>query len=340
MALIFGDGFDHYATGTGDILKKWTSSVSMASGISAGTGRRGGASLHVFGAVRYLTRAFSSSATWIVGVAVQLAVAPSSDASLLKWYDGTTEQMRLVFTSTGAISVKRGTTTLGTSSSGVITAGGYAYIGWRVTIDNAAGASEVRVNGVTVLTMSSVDTQASANASANTLYMGCIEGGAPTVDFCDVYVCDGNGSVNNDFLGDCRIDTLYANGAGTNSDFSSSAGGASSYTNVDDATLNTTDYNYSDALNAIDTYAMDNLSALGSSIFGLQICAAVAKDDSGSRSVGLVAKSSSTTDVGADSSLSTAYAYSLKIHETDPATSAAWTESGVNALEAGVKVTV
>jgi hypothetical protein len=79
----------------------------------------------------------------------------------------------------------------------------------------------------------------------------------------------------------------------------------------------------------------------GASVLAVSVKVRADKDDSGTRTIRMVADSSGTVgDNGADFGLSqSAYAYYQGIFETDPHTSSPWTISAVNAAEFGVKTT-
>jgi hypothetical protein len=109
---------------------------------------------------------------------------------------------------------------------------------------------------------------------------------------------------------------------------------------VDDASaVDAADYNKSATVGAKDTYAFDNLTTTSGTVYGVQVVNTMTKDDSGNRSASNLIRSS-TTEVSA----SQAYlgygspVMNISVHETDPATTAAWTVSGINALEAGAVV--
>jgi hypothetical protein len=73
-------------------------------------------------------------------------------------------------------------------------------------------------------------------------------------------------------------------------------------------------------------------------IHAVQVVAAAKKDDATTRTYRTNVKSSSTTANGATKALATSYQIFSDVFETDPATSAAWTESGVNAMQVGPEV--
>jgi len=153
----------------------------------------------------------------------------------------------------------------------------------------------------------------------------------------DFYICDQTGSTNNDFLGDVRVDTLLPNGEGTHLDFTPSTG-TTHYQLVDEAAPNTTDYNESGTAGQRDSYAMQDLASVTGSIKGVQVAGAILKDDVGARSIKVGVRAGGTTSVGSTQALATTQIYYTAVHETNPSTSTAWTEAGVNGAEAAFEI--
>lgn len=89
----------------------------------------------------------------------------------------------------------------------------------------------------------------------------------------------------------------------------------------------------------IDLYQFGTISSPGGNPHGVQITAIADKDDAGTRSIRLLAKSGVTTvDNGADLPLTqNSYQAFQAIFETDPNTSAQWTAAGINAARFGEK---
>jgi hypothetical protein len=77
----------------------------------------------------------------------------------------------------------------------------------------------------------------------------------------------------------------------------------------------------------------------GSQVLGVAVTMRAEKDDAGTRTIRAVTKSSATiADNGVDFPLTqNSYQYFQGYFDTDPATGVAWTVSGVNAAEFGVK---
>ncbi len=340
MALRFVESFDHYTT----ILTKWTATAGTGTvAISSGNGRRGTSSLRltlVSTQTGYIQKTIDAQATWTVGFWVKVSSFASAPI-LCSFFDDATEHMRLHVTTAGLLVASRAGTTLGTSSSGLTLNTG-AYVEYKVTISDAAGAYEIKVNGSSVLSGSSADTRNGGNATANIIRLGTASNTGATIDYDDFYICDGNGGApNNTFLGDTKVQVLYPSATGTTNDWTPSTGtAANGYQLIDETAPNDdTDYLSSNTTNQVFTYNTENLSATTGTIHGVQTCILARKDDAGTRSIAPVCRSGSTDYVGSTVNLPDAYAYLCSVRETDPDTAAAWTISGVNAAEhAGAKV--
>ena len=202
---------------------------------------------------------------------------------------------------------------------------------------------EVRLDGTTVLSASGVDTQHTGNATANIVtllsnYLGTEAVGVFFLD--DLYICDGQGAANADFLGDCRVDTVLPEADGGQADFSPSTG-TDHYALVDEASPNDdTDYVESSTLGHAERYGFAALPALTADVYGVQLNVQAKNPGVGSRSLAGLARAGGVTATGADQALTSAYRNLTQVWEVAPDTEVAWTQAGVNGAEFGVQVTV
>jgi hypothetical protein len=210
------------------------------------------------------------------------------------------------------------------------------YLEVKVTIGDAPdGVASLRINGVAELTQTGLDTRNAGNATANIVKMG--GWAAATTYLDDLYICDGTGAANNDYLGDIKVECLLPSADGATVDWTASAG--ADYTTVDEALQNSdTDYISSSTANQVDTFAMGNLATTAGTIKGVQYLLMARKDDAGSRSVAPVARPVSTDRVGATVSVADTYAYVREIAELNPEDTAAWEIADINGMEYGVKL--
>jgi hypothetical protein len=344
MSLLFMDSFDHYATA--DITEKWTEHVRCEIN---GSGRNGTSAMLIgvgSNTGHVTVTCLGGVATAIVGVAVKFTTFNSVPCPLVilgsasEWEcglrvnaDGTLQAW--VATSTFNPDSAYWWQTVGAASVTAMQTGVWYYVEVKMTCNDSTGSIQARLNGIEVLNQTGLDTKYSSTSLTRA---GCAAGSGQYVYIDDLVVMDTTGAVNNAFLGDVTVSALYPNGAGTTTGWTPSAG--SNYDNVNEAAPNDdTDYNSTAVATTKDTYAMQNCAA-GADIKAVQILAAVRKAAEGPGKVKLVTRSNSTDYDGTEQGIGgTSYSYVREVLETDPATAAAWSESGWNAVEIGLKKT-
>ena len=338
MALEFMDGFDHYNGAVLGARRKWDAS----SGGSGVAGRFGGGAWDIWNAdLNLRTGQLSALATRTVGFAFK----PDSFSTQVFFVlaDGASTQLDMRLTGSGAIQVTRAGTALGTTTN-LLVANAWVYIELQATIDPTVGAFTLKVwSGVNPgiwLAMTSQNTRATANSSTNGLTFQAV---SPHYYIDDVYILNPSGSVNNNFLGECRIFTSLPTGdntsaTGTNKLWTPDAGTAH-YTQVDDTPNPDDDTSYVSSATAgqIDTYTYPAIAPTGP-IAAVQVTLTDRKDDAGARSICAEYRGGGANYDGASTfTPSTSYLMHRQIWEADPATGAAWTVAGVNAGEYGAK---
>jgi hypothetical protein len=358
MALLFMDSFDHYATA--DLTTKWTAIALNGSGaaltIDPASGRRSSAGLKAtysnagIVASNVSKTLVPADANFIIGCAFRTDIAPSATngSGILAVYDTGTAQLTLMLLSDFRLQVKRGDvsggTVLATQASATLSANTFAYIEFKGLIHPTAGTIDVRVNGVSVISASSLNTRNTANATWTAVQVGLQYSSNPGVsanecEYDDLYVLDGTGSAPwNAFLGDCRVDARVPTAPGATTGWTPSAG--SNWQNVDDAAPNgDTDYNSAASTGVTDTFVVQDSPSVGATIYGIQHCLSVKKSDASICTVAPVVRHSAVDYVGSDISPSTSYAFGLLAQQINPGTSAQWTEASFNAAEFGYKRT-
>ncbi len=287
MSCKYLDSFDHYATA--DMTGKWTAVDRLGVGvlISPATGRNGAQSLRFVavagaGSGYFAYKTLGAQATWIVGFAFRTG-AMGGTSAMFTWRDAGTDQCSVGINPDGTLFVSRGGTVLGTSTDAISTST-YNYVEWKVTISNsiAANSCQVRVNGVLWINVTTgLSTRSTANSTANSFAVGPSNAGFGGLwDFGDRYVCDGTGGVNDTFLGDLMVNPVYADGAGTTTQFTASAG--SNYACVDEALANgDTDYVGTGVAANIDLYTYGSVGS-PASVKAVQWVSQVRKTDASS----------------------------------------------------------
>jgi len=162
--------------------------------------------------------------------------------------------------------------------------------------------------------------------------------GGPYHYFQDLYICDGLGATNNDFLGDVKVDIMRPDSAGTYTDFTPNVD--TNYENVDEEDCDEdATYNESAVVGDKDTYNLSAISLTGQEIFGTQQCSVIRKTDASLRYGKQLLISDTTEDLSDEIQFNDTYTGYQRCFDTDPDTATTWTESGVNALESGLTVT-
>jgi hypothetical protein len=349
MAVQLVDGFDVYngvGANTG-MQSKWTVTNTSASWAMS-SGRFGGqaAALTITTAERSFRRTLASGTSSItVGFAFQTPAAfvAGNTLNFLHLKSGSTYMIGLQLNGdTGAVSILLSTSVsagsaIATSSAGAMTTSTWYYCELSITVSDTVGVANLKINGATVVSASSVDTRNGTPTTIDTVQIGGLatSNGWGTCLYDDLYVVD---SVTP--LGERRIQTLYPT-SDVAQGFARSTG-ATNYTLVDDATVNgDTDYVQGSSVGDVDTYGFQDLTGTPATVDAVQVSAFAEKTDATSRSIALQVKSGATTSDGANFALaSLTYGKFERLLTTDPNTSAAWTVSGVNALQGGPKVTV
>lgn len=251
--------------------------VGTDSSIVTGRGGRGGAwDSGGSGSNRLnapIMRDGSVASPCIMGFALKTPATLSNNALFMSIDLGAREQLGFRVNSDGSITARRNdATVLGTSPTGLISTSTWYHWEFKCTIASS-GTIEWKINGVTVWTLSSVDTQESTEGTWDGFRMYQL--GNSTV-YDDIYVCDGTGTINNDFLGDIVVETLFPVSDGDFTSWTPSVGGPH-VALIDDApftaVIDEADYVQSNGANALELFNYDALSAeaQGTRIYGVQV---------------------------------------------------------------------
>lgn len=330
----FIDGFDHYATG--DITLKW-SSISGSPTINVTGGRNGGGGME-FNAVEYAEKAITGTPATIIIAGAFKVSALTVAQDIIKLMDATSIQVKIRIRTDGKIEAFRDTTSLGVSAAAVFTAGAFAHLDCKITINDSTGSVLVKSGGVTHLNLTSQDTKNTANAYVTSVRIG--GDGTDTVSVDDFYILDTTGSApQNDQLGDCRVSVSSPSAEGTYSQFTPLSGTDNSAM-VDDATPDAdSTYNSSGSVGVRDSYGMTPMTDIGgATIYGVQANVIARKDSTGTRKVRAFARPVSTNHFGISQALTTGYVAYREIWQTNPETTLEWAESEVNNTQFGYEV--
>lgn len=357
MALKVWDGFDHYSA-TADFKQRsgflqWQLPAVNAPVLSFVTGR------NLFGkALQVSGGQFSGfwavfgdrNAEAIVGFAMLFGSTVAAAGCRFQFWDTVADQIQATVwfnEDNYAVQVYRGDTsgTLLYASPNNVWAGHvWNFVEIRVKIHDSAGEVQARVNGVTVATITGVDTKATSNTWWDKLLLRPSPDGisnAPIIQLDDLYYCDttmGAGTFPaNTFLGDAKVVTLFATG---NDSVQWTPLSGTNYQMIDEQAMDgDATYNYETTAGDQDTFVFEPLESVITVIYGVQVTYAARKDDAGMRVTKSVAKVGGTSYFGADKSLpDQVYTYFTDLWILNPNTAANWTITGVNAATYGYRL--
>jgi hypothetical protein len=288
-------------------------------------------------AVRALPSAPSS---FFFGARVQFNVTAST--RIIEFRDAAgTAQFNLTLNPSGnTLTIQRGSTVLGTLASCGLSAVAWHYLEVGAVVNGTTGSVVVRLDGVTILSVSGVNNQGASGSLVGRVAIGQLDNqtGSSNAYFAHYYFCDASGSSPwNTFLGDVRVQTLLPTSNGT-VQFTPN-GLTNNYQNAAKVPpLPGTDFNSDSTVGQQDIFNCGTLASGLTSVFGVNVKTLLAKSDAGARSGATVLKSSSTTVTGTSTALSLSTLQQSTLYQTDPNTSAQWTRTAVNAAQPGYTV--
>lgn len=350
MALIFADGFDLYSSRADLELHGWDAegTVGTQTDLSLTEGRFGGGALKVISTnSQGFVYTFPTGAKPVAGTTLIIQFSyKSTDIT-----DGSAETLVRVRNSggsdffhltqlgtTGALSLTHGTGTV--ALTGVLPCdGNWHYIKIKCLFGTLGtnGTFEIYIDEVLTDTLTGIDTHLGGNPIDNIRFAGL--GGIGQAWWDDIIIMDTSGSRMNDYIDPVKIETFAANADGGVVDWTASAGSdVSCVDDVPNAHNGDTDYIESSTAAQESRFGMANLADTPTLIHAVQVRLNVKQQTAGDTYRGLM-NSGGTEQVGATLTPPAAYTWDRNlIQDVDPATSASWTKSGIDALEVGAEV--
>lgn len=332
MTTKWADSFED--TAAADLASEYT----ISGGLSIVTGRRAGTSAFAYTSGG-ITRAIGGTeSTIFTSFAFKPTALSSTVRGEVQFQEGSTIHASLHFHDDGTISAYRGdvTSLLGTTANPVFTNGNWTWIQVKLVIHDSTGSVEIRdASGNVLLNLTGKDTRDGGTGYCNTITLRTGSFGT-TGAYDDWHIWDTTGSICNTWTNDTRVDHIRPDGDGDVVQFTPSSG--ANYSCVDEATYNTSDTVSASVAGYQDLYTCGNITHNPQSIFSVLRTAVAQKDDAGARSLKMLTTRSGTIYAGSAITLNNgSYIRLADVQETDPSTSAAWTQSGVNAAQFGIE---
>lgn len=220
-------------------------------------------------------------------------------------------------------------TVLATASPTIMNIGMWYEIEIHAVISTSSGSAIVKINGVTVISISGVDTQGSSPVATIGAAGFVATQSFDSCYFDDFYVCDTTGSAPyNTFLSTVagpmgpRVYTVFPNS--DSSPAWTPLTGSSNFAMVDEQSFDgDTTYVYSSTASQQDLYGLPAITNL-SGILGVKTSYVARMDDAGTREVAGSIKSGGTVYQGVTTTVTGNYQKVDDYYLVDPATSSAW----------------
>jgi len=329
------EGFDQYGlTETFMLDGLWSQINNMA--LSTAIVRTGTHSMVSTGNVCFLRRQFGSALQEVgVGHAIYLDSLPvdNNRFAVCELRDAANAaQIKVVIQTTGAVAVLRGGVTLGTSAV-LVTAAAWNHFEVYALIANVGGAVEVRLNGVTILNLTGIDTQETALNETSQVVYGSVISTLLIFYLDDLFTWDTTGTLNNTFIGDKKVYLLLPDADTADADWVPDTGGVG-FSRINEVPP-ADDASYVEASNAgdISQFGLTDLPPEVVSVQGIYVPGRLRKTDAGVNNVQSAMVSGVSVASGVDRPITTAFTYWPDVFEVDPATSAPWTPAAVNASQ-------
>jgi hypothetical protein len=216
---------------------------------------------------------------------------------------------------------------------GGFVANAHYYVEVEWVIHDTTGVAKLRLNGTEVISYTGDTRNGGVSTNIDTVLFGA-NGGINTF-FDDWYVCDDAGAAPcNTFLGDVRVLPLRPSAPGANTGFTPDTG--ANWSRVNETPYSAVNY-VGAAASAKDTYTMGDLAAPLPIVHGIKTAAIVKNPDGGNPSARNLVRVGTTDYAGTAVITAATDALVSTLWPSNPATSAAWAASEVNAMEVGVE---
>jgi hypothetical protein len=348
MSILLADSFDFYNTGT-DMTYVGSPWVSTAAGVNGSLTPYGAGQSAAMGNSTFTSVPLSNEATIYASFNIMTTTTftgGSTSGFMLTLFDGTTAQVSLLWAYDGNLYAYTNGGLFTGIGSVISNLGPHgmapnSWCHWQVkaVINNVTGSLELRKNNNTVndFTLTGINTRnGTANNYANKIMMTC---GAAFLWYMDDVFCNsGSGAAPNTWPGQLRGVQLMPSADTAQKDLTPSTGTVNSAC-VDEPHMNSdTDFVSGATAGQTDLYDLQDLGLTPTAIPLVVVRHALKKSDTGTRTATTRIKSGAAASDQSAVTLATTYQWQNTYLALDPNTTAAWTYSGVNALQCGPKV--
>ncbi len=234
-----------------------------------------------------------------------------------------------------------GSSLFGTTTGPAVVANAYNHIEVKLSRSSGAGTIEVRVNGVVVLNLSSLNL---GTIDPAIIFYGSNTRSVSGVPDCisywkDIIFWDTTTAQNNDFLGECIVRHLIPDGDVTLGGWTTSSGSTGFNLLAQSPPVDTNFISADDTPPAAASFTLTNLPPDIVTVKALLPITRSRKVDGGDGNL-QTGLTGTLTDLGADKPITSAFTYRWDVSELSPDTGTPWTPVEVDAVKLDIDRTI
>jgi hypothetical protein len=213
------------------------------------------------------------------------------------------------------------------------------WIEYVTVVNDTTGSYELKIDGVSYLSATGVDTRDAGNGVVDACRIACPANGSDSYD-CGGFICwDDNTGNLVDFPGPCSFIALHPDADGDDELWTTSSG-TDSFVLINETAPHDDDSDYLEDSTSTNRslFTYDDLDTDLTGVHGIQINTVLRETD-GTDFTFIHAFKQNSIDYPESSQAIAGQTYEslLNILDLDPDTSSAWTVSGVNSVQAGIE---
>lgn len=347
MALLYIDGFDAYGTGTSlvpyEVLAWRYMGYNITTGLNDPRVEGSGRSARTNGSYFYIVTPpmATTDRTMIVGFGFYLTLTGQNGMAIEFFNKGDRGLYAYFRGKRGELDFYRdGGTFLGSTSGARMCRKRWSYVEIKVYVDSSAGTLTVNVDGAECLALTGINTQGTTENYFDRLRLLDVGSNYQHV-IDDLYICDGSGSVNNDFLGPSRVVVLRPDDeVSGETDWTTGPTPGQDHSEMVDEVEVDEDSTYveSDTSDEQDLWEYEAPPSSIGTIHGVQLCTDCRLTDAEPFDLKTPAQLGTTYSEGSSMQIeSSEYHTLLRVMDTDPDGNP-WTSTNLGNTQFGVKV--
>jgi hypothetical protein len=344
MAVVWVEGFETH-TNTNQLARKY---ATVSGSVFTEPGRVFGTSIEPNSLV-LVTPSLGTDNTFIMGIGVRMLSNFSTiETGAQGFYveTGSSEQCHVEIESDASngfrFQLYRGATLIDSTSYTAF--GSWVYLEVKITVRTGTnGAYEMRLNGATDTSGTSVNLAASGGDGWDVFSQRWSASYNTRLELDDIYIANGTGSVNNDFLGPQTVEGIEVDTDGATNQWTPATGSDNSNMVDDLGTSNpvdTNNYNGSDTNTNKDLFNFTDLTDTAGTINAVQLGVQMAMASAGTRTVKTKYRDPDTTEADGTSHVvdSTSYDEFTEVFQQNPAATATWDSTDIDGGQFGIEV--